>query len=111
MTEFSERLKQARFNKGYSLKQLADAYNKRYMGEKMGTSNLSKWENDKTAPNIYTVKALCDVLDVSIDWITGFDTILEIKRLSAQNERSGKRWDGEERERRKNGRIRQSPKA
>lgn len=89
MTIFSERLKQARFNKGYSLKQLAEAYNKKYKDGKMSTSNLSKWENDKTAPNIYAVKALCDVLDVSIDWITGFDVILEIKRLSARNEGSG----------------------
>lgn len=90
ITVFSKRLKQARFNKGYSLKQLADAYNERYKGEKMSTSNLSKWENGKTAPNIYTVQALCNILDVSIDWITGFDTILEIKKTFSAK-RKGRR--------------------
>lgn len=86
MTTFTERLKQARLNKGWSLKQLADACAQKYVDLKMNTSSLSNWENDRAVPNIYAVKVLCDVLDVSIDWITGFDTILNIKQ-SIQSER------------------------
>lgn len=71
MEEFAGRLKQSRLNKGFTLEELAARYNQKFSGERMGKSHLSKLENGKQQPGVFTVKNLCIVLGVSMDWITG----------------------------------------
>ena len=62
-----ERLKAARKQARISQQTLA---------ERVGTSivNVRCWESDAYAPRVYYIKQLCEVLDVSADWL------LEVKR-------------------------------
>ena len=63
-TFFSTRLKALRLEKGLTQQQL---------GESVGTDKRSVhvWEKGSSAPNIETFCRLADVLDVSLDFLTG----------------------------------------
>lgn len=59
---FGEKLKQARKGAGYSQEELAN---------KMGVSRsaITKWETDKGMPDINNIKAIAQLLNVSIDYL------------------------------------------
>lgn len=61
---FGERLRQVRKELGYSLSKLA---NVTYISRQA----LWRWERGDTQPNAEEIKILCEVLDVSSDWLLG----------------------------------------
>lgn len=65
---FGDKLKEIRKEKGYTLEQLADFYNKKFdAGLNKGT--LSKYENGKQEPMISVVKNLATILNVPVDYL------------------------------------------
>lgn len=66
LNTFGGRLRCARLKKGLSLCELA---------EKAGVCNasISVWERNDGDPKLFNLICLADVLDVSIDWLTGRD--------------------------------------
>ncbi len=68
---FGEKLKEARKNTGLSQEELA---------ERIGVSRaaVAKWETDKGLPDIDNLKAIAALLDVSIDYLLGDDTALDL---------------------------------
>jgi transcriptional regulator with XRE-family HTH domain len=64
---FGEKLKEARKKAGLSQEQLAD---------KLCVSRqaVTKWENEKGMPDIENLKAISDLLDVSIDSLLDYDS-------------------------------------
>ena len=63
---FPQRLKELRFEKGLTQKELAEQ-----IGIKRNT--YSDWENGKTEPSFENLVKLADLLDVSLDWLFGRD--------------------------------------
>ncbi len=59
---FPSKLKQARFNAGFSQQEVEDF-------TKIPRANLSRYENGKLEPNIETLGILADFYDVSVDWL------------------------------------------
>ncbi len=57
-----EKLKQARRQSGLSQEQLAEKLN-------VSRSAVAKWETDKGMPDIENIKAIAQLLDVSIDYL------------------------------------------
>lgn len=67
---FSQRLKELRTQKGYSMDKLVELYNLKY-DAKMNKSTLSRYENGLQEP-IYTVVVnLADFFNVTIDYLSG----------------------------------------
>lgn len=67
---FSQRLKELRTQKGYSMDKLVEMYNLKY-DAKMNKSTLSRYENGLQEP-IYTVVVnLADFFNVTIDYLSG----------------------------------------
>ena len=64
MISFGERLKRARKRIGFTQKQAADAI-------AISDKSLSRYENDSSAPDPYTISALISLYDVSADYILG----------------------------------------
>ena len=65
---FGNKLREARINKGMTLDEVADTYNKKYDG-KLNKSTLSRYENGLQEPMISVVQKLASVLDVSVDYL------------------------------------------
>lgn len=63
---FPQRLKELRFEKGLTQKELAEQ-----IGIKRNT--YSDWENGKTEPSFENIVKLADLLEVSLDWLFGRD--------------------------------------
>ena len=64
---FGEKIKEARKNKKYTQKQLA---------EKVGAkhNSVSDWENDKNKPDPYTIELLCGVLELTPNYLLNTTT-------------------------------------
>lgn len=65
---FSVNLKDARKQKGFTLDELADIYNRRYAG-KLNKCTLSRYEHGTQEPMLSVAIKLADILEVSIDWL------------------------------------------
>ncbi|HCX62176.1 helix-turn-helix transcriptional regulator [Sedimentibacter sp.] len=61
---FGQKLKLARKNKNYTQKNLADAIGAKH-------NSVSDWENDKNRPDPDTIELICNVLDVSANYLLG----------------------------------------
>lgn len=68
---FGVRLRRARKTKGLTLDAVAQAMKNKYPESGINKGTLSKYENEQQEPMVSTVKKLADVLDVSIDYLTG----------------------------------------
>lgn len=69
---FKDELKRLRKIKGYSMDELAEAYNRKFNG-KLNKSTISRYENGLQEPMLYVVKNLAELFDVSIDELsTGY---------------------------------------
>lgn len=67
---FGHRLKEVRKERGYTLEELADIYNKKFdAGLNKGT--LSKYENGKQEPMITVATNLATILNVPSDYLLG----------------------------------------
>ncbi len=64
MNGFGEKIKDLRKEKGFTQKELA---------EKIGQaqSTVFYWEQNKQEPNISSLKKLCEIFDVSADYLLG----------------------------------------
>lgn len=71
---FGEKLKEARKESGLSQEQLA---------EKMSVSRsaVAKWENDKGMPDINNLKAIAQLLNVSIDYLVDDDEKISFNEI------------------------------
>lgn len=58
----SDKLKQARIEKGYSQEEVSKKL-------KITRQSISKWENGRGYPDIYNMKLLCDLYEISVDAI------------------------------------------
>lgn len=66
MSKFSDRLKDARQFNGYSQKQLAQILG-------ITESGYAHWEQGRTEPNTETLCKLCQILNVSSDYLIGLE--------------------------------------
>lgn len=57
-----QRLREARKEKGLTQQELAEE-------AEVLITNISHWERDKNEPSLYNIWKICEVLEVSIDWI------------------------------------------
>ncbi|MDE7401645.1 MAG: helix-turn-helix transcriptional regulator [Clostridia bacterium] len=64
MEIFTVRLKEARQEKGWTQKQLAEAIN-------TTDDSIFSWEKGRSQPSIELLRKLCKVLDVSSDYLIG----------------------------------------
>jgi len=67
---FGERLRQIRNQKRLTLDEVASAV-------RTTKATLSRYENGKMIPTLYSAKALADYLAVSLDWLTTSDSDLQ----------------------------------
>lgn len=61
---FGKRLAQARKNKGYKQKEIAEMFG-------VTTWQANAWEKDKYFPEVLIIKNLAKELDVSVEWLIG----------------------------------------
>ncbi len=64
MIGFGEKIKELRKEKGWSQKMLA-------LQIEQAQSTIFYWEQNKQEPNISSLKKLCEVFDVSADYLLG----------------------------------------
>ena len=64
MATFSERLKELRAQKGFSQQELADRTNQTKQA-------ISQYERSVRKPDMEVLAALCDIFNVSMDYLTG----------------------------------------
>lgn len=64
----AERIKEARINKHYTQKDLAELIN-------VKSTTVSGWELGRNEPSIDTLKKLADKLDVSFDYLAGVSAL------------------------------------
>lgn len=62
MIDFSDLLKQARTDKGYTQKKVAELLN-------LSESGYAHWEQGRTEPSIEMLRKICIALDVSSDYL------------------------------------------
>lgn len=77
--ELGSKLKKLRKEHNYSQNQLADKLN-------VTAQAVSKWENDKCAPDIINLVQLSDLYNVSLDYLIKSDKELQ-NHLSLENNR------------------------
>ena len=67
MDIFSIRLKEARMERNYTQKALA---------QKIGTTDDSifSWENGRSQPSLDSLRKLCEALDISADYLIGVES-------------------------------------
>ena len=63
---FSQNLKDARKEKGMTLDELANSYNRKYNG-KLNKCTLSRYEHGTQEPMLSVAIKLADILDISIE--------------------------------------------
>jgi transcriptional regulator with XRE-family HTH domain len=61
---FGQKLKFARKNKKYTQKELAEAIGAKH-------NSVSNWENDQNKPDPDTIELICNVLDISANYLLG----------------------------------------
>lgn len=64
------RIKMLRDEHDMSQQELADTLKERY-GLKTHRVTIAKWESGKQAPEMYSVKCLAELFDVTMEYITG----------------------------------------
>ena len=78
---FPQNLKTARKLRGYTMEELANAYNHK-LGGGLSKGTLSKYENGKQEPMMKTVVNLAEILGVSIDFLVGKDVAETYKSIT-----------------------------
>lgn len=68
---FGKRLKAARESKNLTMDNLVSLYKAKFPESGLNKGTLSKYENEKQEPMVSTVKRLAEILEVSIDYLTG----------------------------------------
>jgi len=70
---FSQKLRDLRKGKGYTLDELAFLYNKTFkkQGASLNKGTLSKYENNHQKPSMDTIIGLAQILQVSVDYLLG----------------------------------------
>lgn len=68
---FGARLKAAREAKGLTMDELVTLYKKKFPISGLNKGTLSKYENEKQEPMINTVNRLAEILEVSVDYLSG----------------------------------------
>lgn len=68
MATFHERLRELRIQKGYSQQDLADRIDQT-------KQNVSQYERGVRRPNMDKLQELCDIFNVSMDYITGKEDV------------------------------------
>ena len=68
MATFHERLRELRIQKGYSQQDLADRIDQT-------KQNVSQYERGVRRPNMDKLQELCDIFNVSMDYITGKENV------------------------------------
>jgi transcriptional regulator with XRE-family HTH domain len=68
---FGEKIKQARNEMGYSQEQLAETL-------AVSRSAIAKWETDKGMPDINNLKAISQILNVSIEYLLDDEATLDL---------------------------------
>lgn len=68
---FGEKLRQARKNASMSQEELAVKMN-------VSRSAIAKWETDKGMPDVQNLKAIANVLNISIDYLLDEETKLDL---------------------------------
>ncbi|MDE7181688.1 MAG: helix-turn-helix domain-containing protein [Clostridia bacterium] len=66
MNLFPQRLRELRFEKGYSQKQLAQLIN-------TTDDSIFSWEKGRSQPSIEMILALCKALEISADYLLGLE--------------------------------------
>lgn len=61
---FGQKLKQARQNKNYTQKELANLIGAKH-------NSISNWENDQNKPDPDTIELICGVLEISANYLLG----------------------------------------
>lgn len=59
-----EKIRKARTEKGFTQKELAEKIN-------VTQKDISRWENKERTPSLDSIKSLCEVLEVSADYLLG----------------------------------------
>lgn len=62
--EFKDVLKEIRLERNLTQKQLAEMTG-------FSLSTINKWENGKKSPNMFSIKILSEILNVSSDYLLG----------------------------------------
>lgn len=68
-----DRIKEARKDKGYTQRQLAELINAKH-------NSISNWENNQNKPDPDTIELICGILDVTPTWLLSGINIDEEKR-------------------------------
>lgn len=71
---FGDRLKELRKEKGYSQNDIASYFN-------VSKMTISSWELDKQEPCIEDIKKLASILEVSTDYLLGYESIDGTKQV------------------------------
>lgn len=71
---FGDRLKELRKEKGYSQNDIANYFN-------VSKMTISSWELDKQEPCIEDIKKLAEILEVSTDYLLGYESIDGTKQV------------------------------
>lgn len=71
---FGDRLKELRKEKGYSQNDIANYFN-------VSKMTISSWELDKQEPCIEDIKKLAAILEVSTDYLLGYESIDGTKQV------------------------------
>jgi len=71
---FGDRLKELRKEKGYSQNDIANYFN-------VSKMTISSWELDKQEPCIEDIKRLAAILEVSTDYLLGYESIDGTKQV------------------------------
>lgn len=66
LSKFPQRLKQSRVNRKMTYRQLSDM-------AKVDSANLFRYEQGKYLPTLPVVIRIANVLDVSLEWLCGYD--------------------------------------
>lgn len=66
MSKFSDRLKELRINSGKTLREVSAALNVSHV-------SYLRWEQGKTQPSIESISKLCEIFDVSADYLLGIE--------------------------------------
>ncbi|MCM1316274.1 MAG: helix-turn-helix domain-containing protein [Alistipes senegalensis] len=73
-----EKLRLARKKAKMSQEEVAEILN-------ISRSNISKYENDKLEPNIYTLKQFCELYNITADYLLGIEIKHNENNTSSRN--------------------------
>lgn len=67
---FGERLRKIRLDNNYTQQEIAKVF-------KVSKMTISAWETNKQEPNIDYIKRLCNLFNVTADYLIGYDEYKE----------------------------------